>query len=349
MTTKWVLFIGTAYMDIYKDIIEGFNLLGYNVDYIKELSSPKDPYNQRGYKGFKRLLLVKEKKYLKCVDDYWKKVLQESPYNKRYDILFVLDGQSISPIIFSELRSRNKKIQCINYLFDTNQFVYRIDKSFKYFDRVYTFDITESKKYNIYHLPIYWKRESAGINKNDIFAFGGYTFKRFCLFESIHRIAKDLGLSSFIKIYTNPIIKRSGIKASIDRIYNVITKAEASVPLFLIDSEFNTNLRLSPLEFRKKISESRIIIDTAVEQQDGLTARFMWALGAEKKIITNNIHVKEYPFYTRNQVYIIDDIEGIDEMGLRDFITKEFTMEETVREAIRLYRIDNWLNYMIMQ
>ncbi len=347
MAEKNVLMIGTSYMGIHIDVIEGFQSLGYYVDFIQEKSSPHDPYNLRGYKGLKRLFFVNERKYYKKVKKYWESVLSSEIYSKKYNILFVLDGQSLHPYLFDELRRRNSDIKCVNYLFDTTNHVYRFDKNFKYFDSVFTFDIHESKKYNIELLPIYWKEETNHIEKYDIFAFGGYTDTRFKLFQTIKEQADLLNLVSYIKIYTNPCIKQRGLKASIDRLYQFIFRVKSSVPSEVLDSEYNTHNRMTPTEFREMIGCSRIIVDTAVEEQDGLTARFMWALGAGKKIITNNRSVLSYPFYSAKQILIIGNSDTINLENLRSFIKdKDFARKE-ISQNINQYRIDNWIQTML--
>lgn len=346
MSEKNVLIIGTTYMDIHNDVIEGFQTLGYNVDFIQEKSSPKDPYNLRGYKGLKKLLFVNESCYYKQIKKYWESVLSDSTYSKKYNYLFVLDGQSLHPFLFEELRRRNADIRCVNYLFDTTNHVYRFDKNFKYFDKVFTFDISESKKYNIELLPIYWKEEPFYIEKYDIFAFGGYTDARFRLFQSIKEQADLLGLVSYIKIYTNPCIKQRGVKALIDDIYSYIFRVRPSVPQEVFDSDYNTHDRMSPSKFREMIGSSRVIVDTAVAEQDGLTARFMWALGERKKIITNNQSVLSYPFYSAKQILVVGNSDTLRLEDLRSFIDGDFSRDE-MSPTINQYRIDNWIQTML--
>lgn len=66
------------------------------------------------------------------------------------------------------------------------------------------------------------------------------------------------------------------------------------------------NEPLTPAEFRSLIYNSRCVIDTYNTFQEGMTPRFMWALGAGCKIITTNKNCKEYSFYSPEYIYIVE-------------------------------------------
>ena len=100
----------------------------------------------------------------------------------------------------------------------------------------------------------------------------------------------------------------------------------------------------SPKEFREMIMKSRVILDTQNSNQDGLTARFMWTLGAEKKIITTNKAASLYSFYTPEQVFILNE-NNIDKVVT--FIHQDYSMPDTIRAIIKNYRIDNWIETML--
>ena len=82
-------------------------------------------------------------------------------------------------------------------------------------------------------------------------------------------------------------------------------------------------------------------MDSPQEGQTGLTIRVIEALGAKKKIITTNKDVKNYDFYSENNVYIYD--------GSFDFSSPFFTEKyvPVKKNIYEKYNIDNWLSYMI--
>ena len=111
----------------------------------------------------------------------------------------------------------------------------------------------------------------------------------------------------------------------------------------LKDSIF-TSKSLSPLEFRSLILKSKVILDTQNCNQDGMTARFMWALGAGKKIITTNRAAEINPFYTQEQIYILNE-NNIN--GILDFIKKELVVPAEIQLIISQYRIDKWIDLLL--
>ena len=105
-----------------------------------------------------------------------------------------------------------------------------------------------------------------------------------------------------------------------------------------------SNKPLPPDVFKDYILNSKVVVDTNHPFQDGLTARFMWALGAEKKIITTNASVRNYDFYTKDQFFVVED----NWQDLPAFLSSSFTMTGSIREIVAKYRIDNWLNTILI-
>lgn len=288
---------------------------------------------------------VNESKFKKRMEQRWLNLMQSDEYNKVYDCCFVLDGQSISPILFQELRKRNSNVRIVNYLFDTTSGVYHFEKNFRFFDKVFSFDICESKRYHIEFLPIYWTPcEESDAPEYAIFGFGAIKDDRFELFTRLEKIAQKNNLSYFLKLY-NFVKFRSMFLYTIRcavyrrlRLKNIISPCA-------IKSSFATKETLSPNDFRCHISGSKIVVDTSSPFQDGLTARFMWSLGLGKKIITTNANVKQYDFFDEKQVLVYSS--STDEKQIEDFLVSEFEMPEFQKERVAQYRLDNWLRKIL--
>lgn len=337
---KKILFIGTPFMNIYKDIIDELHRQGYEVDFIAEQVHPEDSDNVRGanYEA-PEVFLAKNTKY-------WEDLLNQEAYNKVYDILFVLDGQSIAPCVFSILRERNSDLYAVNYLFDTTKGVYRFDKNFQYFDRVFTFDLEESAKYRIGLLPIYWAPSESIVNeiKYKFFGLGRYNRNRAKLFKTLMKYGDKHNLPYYLKLQgerykcfpINYLIK------------NILGKHGNRPSLCDYYSNYYI-LKPVPLdEYRKLNAESEIIIDTNAPHQDGLTARFMWALGQEKKIITTNKAAARYDFFCPEQIFIVNNIEDLcDDKKFEQFIHCPFSPSSHQQDIVSKYRIDNWVRYIL--
>lgn len=346
--SKNILFIAPLFMNIFEDVKTELVAQGYNVDFIPEGHYLEDPDNVRGYKGIKKILYVNPKKFQRRNSSKWKVLLSETPFNKVYDVLFVIDGQSIPKNVFEILRFRNPKLLAINYLFDTVKGVYRFDKNFSEYNKVYTFDKGESQLYGIRHLPIYWvKTSDKPTVAYDIFAFGRYSDIRLKLFKQIQKISKENNFKSFIKLATDKEKNMSIVRVKW-MIRKFLGKTKGHIAPSFYDDEMNTYEPISPQDFRSLILKSNVIVDTSAPHQDGLTARFMWALGYGKKIITTNQSIKQYGFYNKNQVYVVDDVDLIDDNEISKFLRNELIcLEEKQKCLISRLELSNWINLLI--
>lgn len=344
---KTVLLIAPLFMNIYKEVKAKIESFGYLVDFIPEKGSAIDPNNQRGYYGIKKLIYSNPEKFKRENDARWESLLNQVEYSKAYDILFVIDGQSISPLLFETLKQRNKNCYAVNYLFDTISGVYRFDMNFKYFDKVFTFDRTESNKYKIGFLPIYWiNTPNQSSAEYEIFALGRFSPIRYKLFTALKSISDDKKLKSYIKLATDREKHPTIVK--IKWILRVLAgKTNGHIPPSFYQTEMNTYDSITPDEFRSLIVKSDTTVDTNALHQDGLTARFMWALGIGRKIITTNSSVVSYDFYDHNQIYIVDDVNNIDVEELIVFMQKKYTMSDKQRQLVEPYELTNWIKLLL--
>lgn len=89
----------------------------------------------------------------------------------------------------------------------------------------------------------------------------------------------------------------------------------------------------------KNIRSSKCIVEIVQHQQYDITLRPLEAIANGCKLITNNIHIKEYPFYTPNNIFVwgIDNIEDLD-----DFLNTPYEVLD--REIVEKYDVNYWLD-----
>lgn len=332
-------------MGLYKDIISEMQRQGFEVDFLAEGNYRQDPLNVRGYKGIKKYFLVNAKKFSVQMEKYWMKTLSSPSFNKIYDYLFVLDGQSLHPCIFEILRKRNSNVKCINYLFDTTEGVYRFNENFKFFDKVVTFDRKESTLYGIELMPIFWFDDVKvkGISYK-FFGVGAFKKDRYKLFWNIAEFAKNNNASSYIKLISRKS-KFFRIKSALRQVLNL---QQDRITLKEFNSDIVAHEYLNLNDFNRLLSGSEIILDTNDPKQDGLTARFMQALGNKKKIVTTNKSVELYSFYTPEQIFIVNDIDSFaSSESFRTFVSQKLELNEDIIKQITKTRIDNWVKFML--
>ncbi len=332
-------------MDLYKDIIAEMQAQGYEVDFIPEGKYLQDPNNIRCYKGIKKLLFIRPQKFNHFLQKKWETLLSSARFDKCYDILFVLDGQSIHPCVFEMLKQRNPNLFAVNYLFDTTSGVYRFDLNFKYFNRIFSFDKADVRKYGLIFLPIYWVPSQKEKKELDVFGMGRYSEERYKLFSELKDICEKKNLTYMLKLGTDK--KDFSFIAYLKwTICKLLGKTKGRIPPQFKNSLLNTFENISPKEFRLLIARSEIIVDTSAPHQDGLTARFMWALGLRKKIVTTNLSVEMYDFYSPEQIFIVKkNLEQSD--AFFKFLDSSYEMPLSVQEKVNRYMLSNWLHFIL--
>lgn len=333
--------IAPTWMGLSSDIVEGLNVLGYTVDFVKDKVSRYDPMNIRADRPLPSTVI--ERKKLK----YWKKFFSAQKYQKKYDLLLVVDGQFFHPYVKDYLKSVNPELYSVNYLFDTIKGVHRFDKNFWCFDYVATFDRSESKKYNISFLPIYWKKNDCAMSLTySIFGFGTFSEYRYSIYKKLKRIFENNKVASRIELFTPEIKSRSFFKYAC--FVKKILGQNPGISLHEYDDEMIVHDIIDQTTFQNILANVQVVLDTSPLHQDGMTARFMWALGLGKKIITTNDTIKEYSFYSDSQILVIPtNPNEISEKKVIDFINSPISVDDSKRKLIDDLEIIRWLEDLI--
>lgn len=339
---KRVLLYATKFMNIYKDIIAGLQSLEYEVIWLEANTIPDNPFN-------KTLGLYDEiniEKYLLKADAKWRRILDSCQLSQPFEYFISIVGIDIPTFVFDELTNRNPQIHKVLYLYDRVEGVYQIDRFFKYYDDVFSFDITDCRRFNLNFLPIYWI-PVADISEEetfDIFALASYSvFKRdrTTLFSKLKKLSQKRGYKEYIKLYDSSYAK-SKLIFIIKNLLKTFVR-QNSLTFWDVYNGLIIGSSVSPDEYRSLIKKSKVVFDTQAPYQDGLTARFMWALGAGKKIITTNTYATKYDFYNSDQIYIMHN----NILDIEEFINKPYIPSMSQIDKILPYRIDNWIKTIL--
>lgn len=341
---KNVLLIAPSWVNLHQDIIGGLEAMGNYVEYIPEYSFKGDPLRIKA----RGLVVMNDAKANLKKTEYWKGYLGKT--DTIFDFLLVIDGQGVNNTLFEELKKRNQNVYMVNYLYDTTYSMYHFEENFLFYNDVFTFDNRDAAKYHIKTLPIYWQRTNVEKNdryKYDVFGLGAYSDNRYRLYRQVKLLADEMGKSSFIKLYAPPV-KHDLLQKAKDML-KWITGRRNYISYKLYKSDFITSELISTDEFRRYVQMSEIVLDTKVLNQEGLTARFMWALGAGKKIITTNDSVRNYDFYDANQILVLEDclFTESDKQAILDFIDAKYVHTKDRQHLVEKYRLDNWLKTVL--
>lgn len=339
---KRILLQAPLFFDLHIQLIKEIEERGAIVHYYKDELFLFTPKWKSG-----RLLKLKKLIY-SFYNPSRKKAYRFIKENKNtYDIYICINGFCFCDILHKYLKKKNSHLISILYLWDSCKEFNFID-TFHYFEKVFSFDIIDSKSYNINYLPLFWVPNNLPVckDKYDLFFVGSLHSDRYSFLKKMLVINPSISLYlklyvdfpkyvwiTYIKYYTSSILHSNNL----NKIRYHILKGE-------IKDDFITRVPISRDEFDHNMKLSRCILDIALPSQSGVSNRVIGALAMGKKIITTNSYIKDTSFYDPKRILIINrDTPHID----RAFINNESGMDNTENKEIFKLRIDNWLSQLL--
>lgn len=188
------------------------------------------------------------------------------------------------------------------------------------FDRFFVFDVRDAEK-NPKCLPItnfYFDDLMQETNiKTDVFFVGTFMKERMSLLVNLKKKFNNLKLKSEMYIVTDSQKKKDQFRDS-----GLIFSKEGM--------SFKENLI--------KTKESNVVVDFQNPRHYGISFRAFETLGFKKKLITNNLIIKEMDFYHPKNIFLVND-ENIDE--IENFLSLPYqNLEENMYEK---YSFNNWI------
>lgn len=167
-----------------------------------------------------------------------------------------------------------------------------VDKLNDWYDIVFAFDPVDAEKYNFEYSPLIYDAENEDIKKNShknkVFYVGQAKDRLECLIKSYDKL-KSLG---------------------IDCDFNIANVSDDTV-IKKYKNEIIFNKFMSYEDAVEHIKDATCLIDVIQGNSTGLTIKTCEAICYDKKLITTNRHVKEYPFYDEKYIKIIESGDDI--------------------------------------
>ena len=262
--------------------------------------------------------LSKTFKKVNLKDVYYNSLIKEkiNTLQPHYSRIVIIRPDLLNDEILNLLRSKTDNF--IAYYWDSVSFFCRKALIKGVFNKVYSFDTEDCKKYGFNQLTnfYYFDKIPATVNNNVYCLLSND--KRTPIVEKIGKYLSEKGIANTLKVFCN--------------------KPAATQYVLPIHRVIPYQIMLN------EIAASAILLEIQKEEQRGLTFRPFEALGLSKKLITNNKRIKEYDFYDANNICIIDN-EDISIPA--DFFTTPY---KQINEAIkRKYHLDNWIETLFIQ
>ena len=215
---------------------------------------------------------------------------------KNYDLVLIINGETISPELINLIRKKYPLIEIILYMWDSLSNRINLIANLPYYDRCLTFDSNDAEKYGLKFRPLFFSNEfsrrSSNKYKYDLSFIGTMHSDRYKIISDI-----KLKTSSKFEIYLYLYLQAKWVFYFYKYTSSYYKKSNIK--------EFS--FEPMPRSMVKKIfNESKVIVDIEHPKQTGLTMRTIEALGSEKKLITTNHKIKDYDFYDPKNIFLLD-------------------------------------------
>ena len=282
------------------------------------------------YIGNEKIINFFQKTFFKN-KDYKKKLVEEHKLKEYYkkineiegklDYALVIRPDQFPISVIEELKKKTKKL--IAYQWDGIEKFPKVKDYFSLFDTFFCFDSEDEKNKikpitNFYFDCIEPAYKEFNHQKPQLYFVGLYWENRE---EKIDRFIermsnKHVELNIFIQYYHKNEIKNPKIKYIKNRI--------------------------TFLENLKNVEKADVLLDFVDPVHNGLSIRFFEGMYYQKKVITDNVMVKNYDFYHPNNIFVLenDNYEKIDEF-------LKIPYQEISEEIVKKYGFSNWLKEII--
>lgn len=331
MDTKRILLIMPNFFGYPKEIIKEAEQMGYKVDFYDDRPSTNA--------FVKAIIRINKNAIGTYIRKYYEKIKQEIA-DVKYDIVFVISGQSLSfeEDMIAELRELQSQAKFVLYQWDSVKNFPYIERMQKYFDKCYSFEKGDCEgRENVEFLPLFYidkyktiaEREVSKVDYEYCFIGTAHPKKYKFISEMVEKL-KVLNKEMFIYFFfPSPIVF----------IYRKICNKELRGAHY---GDFHYT-SLSSEEIDNIWTRSKCILDSPQAGQTGLTIRTLEALGAKRKLITANADVVNYDFYREENIYVYD---GSDFDYNSAFFKKEY--QNISEELYEKYSLKSWLSKMFI-
>lgn len=320
---KRVLYIAPRFFGYEAEIAEELRSRGAEVDFLRD--RPFDTPFMAALTRFKREWIID------AADRYYREGL--SNFDRAdYDIVFVVNGQTLSARTLTEWRNLYPRASFVLYMWDSFDNRPWAVANLKYFDHCFAFDPGNSKEFGLEFRPLFYtqgfERAASEAFEYHISFVGTAHTDRYATVSALAETLED-GIKPYWYLYLqSPWIYLA---------YRVINPGFRQAK----SCDFNF-YPLTKAQVQQVFHASRAVLDIEHPKQTGLTMRTFETLGASKKLVTTNSRVRDYDFFSENNIAIVDRARPRLPSG---FLEAPYT--PLPDELYRKYSITGWLDEIL--
>ena len=319
MKGKRVLFFAAQLFGYQDEIRSTMEKLGAVVDYFDER-----PANNFFVKAMIRLNRRVISPYINA---YHRQIINDTS-QFTYDYIFIIKGESISVNSIKLMRQIHPNAKIIMYQWDSVANNKNALLLMPHVDKNFSFDKIDCEKYGLTFRPLFFIDDYAKVSlersklRYDTLFIGTVHGDRYSIVQQINEALHGKSYSWFYfpsrLLYYKKCLQD-----------HTVRMAGANVFQFKpMHKEYILQL----------FGQAKTVIDIQHPKQTGLTMRCIETIGAKRKLITSNIHIKEYDFYNPNNILVIDRRNPIIN---ENFINTPY--EDIPDNIYQNYSINGWL------
>jgi hypothetical protein len=328
---KTIILVMPSYVGLNDMFVKNLELLGFNV-----INLPIEPYKyqnifERVNNAFRKTFLNDKSFKIKLRDENLltkaKKTISKS-FKADYALFIRADMISIELIDFIKHHSKHT----VAYHWDGLEIYPEIFPKINLFDDFYVFDEDDIKKFPDYNVKLTtnfyfdFSNESIALK-----SYNNISPKLFYI--GAPNSEKITEILCFLKILKNTNLELNFMLLGLSKKVRKEIKDLLPSSTFLKTTlNYNETLKLS--------NNADVLVDFVFHLHSGLSLRFYEAISYGKKMITNNVQVKNYDFYDDNNIFIWDG-KQLDLAELLKFIHSPY--RELSDEIKQKYAFSSWL------
>lgn len=248
-----------------------------------------------------------------------------------FNTIFIIKGSYIPDFFYDFLKTRYPDARYIQYLWDDIRIDRKSVETFRYFDKVLSFNPDDCRQYNLIFRPFFYMDDDRQITpymqrENDMCCIWSYDNYRGVFLDKLNAELRD-----HKDITTHFHLKGSYLLYMLS--YPTASKVKAHYH----------NYGLTYKQMIQLLLQSKSQIEIPHPMQGGLTTRPFESLSTSTKIITTNANIKDYDFYHPDNILVISrDNPKIDYDWLKipyreidSDIKRQYTLESFLNDILR--------------
>ena len=323
LSGKRVLFIAPRFFGYEREIERELRARGAEVDVLPD--RPFDSPVMKAVTRFSRTSMIR------TADAFYRCEIGRLA-RPSFDLVFVINGQTLSKAVLRELREAHPRARFVLYVWDSFENRSSILENIPFFDDCQSFDPQGCKLHGIKLRPLFFSRGFERVPDASFtyhFSFIGTAHTDRYSVVSKLKASLGAGYKSYVYFYL-----QAHWVYCFQRVFNRDFSG-AKREYFHFEP-------LSRKEVQNVFFSSRAVVDIEHLRQTGLTIRTLETLGASRKLITTNAGIRDYDFYNAENICIIDRDKPVVPPGFLESPYRPIPQEVYAR-----YSIAGWLDEVL--